>query len=277
MQIYLDADLIVHHAVAPSTTWKVGKTIFKTKRDATAHWIMDQGADRITKRYIDPSPRAVRTQLDNMIKTWSYKALSAYMNTVGISRADKRIYLVIKGDSLNYRREYAKTVLYKANRGPKPYYYQYARQYLIDNCNVIYANGQESDDVLGILMGNGNLVVSMDKDLRTVPGLVFDPYYGVLHDIKEKEADRAFYTQLLTGDRADNIPGLYGVGPVRAERILEGASDKKDMLRRVLHSFERHRHVSPRRARDMVDELGKLLYIRRKPGEIWSVEEVLYG
>lgn len=296
MRICIDGDILVHHAVAPSTIWKVGMNLFRTKKEAYAY---KESVDSIgkshevRKRFIQPSPIAIADQLRNMIESYTEKALKSYIDKyeqvlarqsltsqwgthdfISI-RGHKSVYL--KGDGINYRYKHAKTIPYKQNRGRKPYYYKFARDYIADNYHVVYANGQESDDELGIAMLKGGLCVSMDKDMRTVPGLLYDPYKGVLYDISREEADRNFYTQLLVGDRADNCAGVYGIGPVKAGKILEGASDKKDMLYRVLATYEKHRAISPRRARDMVDEIGKLLYIRRAPEEIWSVEEVLYG
>lgn len=85
----------------------------------------------------------------------------------------------------------------------------------------------EADDILGILATHPKLIPgerviwSLDKDLKTVPGLHFDGA-GVTRVTRE-EADRFFFMQVLTGDATDHYPGLPKVGPKKAEAILNAA------------------------------------------------------
>ena len=43
---------------------------------------------------------------------------------------------------------------------------------------------------------------------------------GEIVEVTQDEADHRFYTQVLTGDTADNYKGCPGIGTVKAERIL---------------------------------------------------------
>ena len=63
---------------------------------------------------------------------------------------------------------------------------------------------------------------SIDKDMRTVPGLHFRMCRAgeEVVEVSEEEADHTHLMQTLTGDRTDGYPGCPGVGPVSAARIL---------------------------------------------------------
>lgn len=85
----------------------------------------------------------------------------------------------------------------------------------------------EADDIMGILSTHPTLVpgmkiiVSEDKDMKTIPGWLFNPAKDEKpKKITVKEADHYHLTQTLTGDSTDNYKGCPGVGPVKAEHIL---------------------------------------------------------
>jgi len=120
---------------------------------------------------------------------------------------------------------------YKQNRtGKKPVGYAGLMGYAWDGMTDDGVTGEaiptfEADDVVGMLATkpNGELVkviVSEDKDLRNVPGLLYIPRRDELLAIDEIAADRAHMMQTLTGDTTDGYKGLPGVGPIKAEKIL---------------------------------------------------------
>ena len=79
----------------------------------------------------------------------------------------------------------------------------------------------EADDCMGILATHTTLVpgekiiVSGDKDMQTIPGLLFNPKKDKRKPrvITELDADRYFMEQALTGDTTDGYPGCRGIGP----------------------------------------------------------------
>jgi DNA polymerase-1 len=96
----------------------------------------------------------------------------------------------------------------------------------------MFRPGLEADDCLGILatgevagfMGD-KVVCSIDKDMLSFPCNLYNwnhPELGV-QVIYESDANRAFYSQILTGDAVDGYPGCPGVGPVRAKKLLADA------------------------------------------------------
>jgi hypothetical protein len=82
--------------------------------------------------------------------------------------------------------------------------------------------------------------------------------------VDEFSGYKAFCTQLLTGDRVDNIPGLEGIGPVKAEKALKGAKTKEELLQAVWKVYQEKEHGI-----EYLTEQGQLLWLRRSEGEIW--------
>lgn len=86
--------------------------------------------------------------------------------------------------------------------------------------------GVEGDDALGLLAKEGDVILSQDKDLMTVPGfLIREEGDGsdkalVMREITQKQATLNFYRQAASGDAADGYPGIPKVGPVGAGRLF---------------------------------------------------------
>lgn len=127
---------------------------------------------------------------------------------------------------------------YKSNRRKtrKPVTYKPLRQYAHEVWETFQRPTLEGDDVLGILATHPTLVkgekivVSIDKDMQTIPGLHLnyshargqDDYESFVRRISVENADRFHMFQTLTGDKTDGYPGCPGVGPVNAEKLLAG-------------------------------------------------------
>lgn len=118
---------------------------------------------------------------------------------------------------------------YKVNRKAtrRPVVYKPLRAWVHETFETFERPGLEGDDVLGILAtrkGEGErIVVSIDKDLKTIPGKLFNygrPEEGIV-TVTEDEANYYHLYQTLTGDSTDGYPGCPGVGPVGAKKILD--------------------------------------------------------
>jgi len=83
----------------------------------------------------------------------------------------------------------------------------------------------EADDLMGIYATNGKydhpVIVTIDKDLDTVPGWHYNPDKDKLYQVSPEEAKRNHMFQTLVGDATDGYKGCPGVGPVKASKILE--------------------------------------------------------
>lgn len=95
----------------------------------------------------------------------------------------------------------------------------------------------EGDDVLGVLYEEGDVIVSVDKDMLTIPGLHLRD--GEVREVSRLEADRNFYAQVLTGDTSDNYPGCPGIGAVGAEKLLASCATEVEMWQAVLEAYEK--------------------------------------
>jgi DNA polymerase I len=125
----------------------------------------------------------------------------------------------------NYRKELEPT--YKAGRKGtrKPVGYRALVDWVQDSYKTLIKPSLEADDCMGILatmpINKGKcIVVSDDKDLKTIPCKLYRPMSDELMTVTEEEADAFFYTQTLTGDAVDNVKGLAGVGEKTAAKIL---------------------------------------------------------
>lgn len=137
---------------------------------------------------------------------------------------------------------------YKSNRKgvAKPLAFAYAVRSVRDRFPHHVIDGLEADDVMGILATTlpkyaGAVMVTTDKDLRTVPGLHLNPMKDkkpVL--VTPEEADYLWMMQTLTGDSTDGYSGIPKVGPKRAEAILGGPGRSLEALwDRVVHAYRK--------------------------------------
>ena len=95
----------------------------------------------------------------------------------------------------------------------------------------------EADDVLGILCEPGDVIVSEDKDLLSVPGLHLRGAEFI--EQSKAQADRAFYGQVLTGDSSDNYPGCPGIGAVNAAKLLDPCRTEIEMWAATAAAFQK--------------------------------------
>ena len=139
-------------------------------------------------------------------------------------------------------RNWRHTILssYKKNRSGKrkPILWKPLREHLLNEYNAIMWPNLEADDVLGILSSNHAkskpIIISEDKDFKTIPCFFYQPSKAQLSCISKTEADRHHLTQTLVGDSADGYKGCPGVGPVKAKRIL-----KKGIWEEVVDAYEK--------------------------------------
>lgn len=143
---------------------------------------------------------------------------------------------------------------YKANRNGtrKPVTYAALRQYIHERYQTFQKPGLEGDDVLGILLtnpklfaGDTKILVSLDKDMKTLPGRHYNMGKKQLFEITPAEADYNHMLQTLTGDTVDGYPGCPKVGPVSGAKILDeflcddGTFDLKGAWAAVVRAYEK--------------------------------------
>lgn len=135
-----------------------------------------------------------------------------------------RLFLTGSG---NFRERMATIKPYKGNRDVthRPKYYNEIKQYLIEVWGAEVIHGREADDALGCAQTaaepDTTIIVSIDKDLDNIPGHHYNWRKKEAYYVEQEQADINFWTQVLTGDTTDNIPGLPKIGAVRAKAIID--------------------------------------------------------
>ena len=171
-------------------------------------------------------------------------------------------YSVYLTGSGNFRREIAPS--YKANRpDSRPKHWEAVREFLVTQHKAVVCNGFEADDQLGIDQDKthgATVICSIDKDLLQIPGKHYNFVKKVFQDVTYDEGIKALYIQSLVGDRSDNIFGVQGIGPVKAEKALaELLPEEYYEACRSLYNDDERYHLNM-----------KLLYIWQKPNDVWE-------
>jgi len=204
--------------------------------------------------------------------------LKQISESLGAQDTELRIYL---SDTYNYR--YDVFTEYKQNRvgQRRPENLSAAKDYLIKHWDAEIWERLECDDVLGIEQTKHNsevlhpsdcptVLCTLDKDLDMIPGWHYNWRKKEKYWVDEEEAIRHFYTQLITGDKTDNIPGLGEKSPKRRTfptKPLEKLTDEQQMFDYVFKGYvSKYKDA----ATEHMAMNGDLLWILREKDQLWS-------
>lgn len=160
---------------------------------------------------------------------WNLNKAKEYLKDIAQSIMDRvgvdGYVFVTGGVGKNFR--YLVNPNYKSNRKKqaKPIMLDKVRDMCFKEFPMVYIPHLEADDTCRILMeeNKDNVIVSIDKDLRTFSGKIYDSQHDVLRYISPQQAEANFKRQLLMGDKVDGYSGLPKVGPATADKmILDG-------------------------------------------------------
>ncbi len=158
-----------------------------------------------------------KAETDDLIVSYVDKVLNHY-NYEG----EYHIILCFTDLQDNFRKHILPT--YKANREGKrkPMIFPAVKEWCKEHYDCLELPSLEADDCIGITATNGTpaIIISGDKDFRTIPCRFYDFSRDEYYDTTETEADYWWFYQTLIGDRADNYAGCPGVGEVSARRLL---------------------------------------------------------
>jgi len=152
-------------------------------------------------------------ELKNKVDKW--------MKTI-ITGCQSRKYIAFLTGENNYRCRIFPE--YKANRtGNKPVYHKEIREHMKVRWKSCEVHGIEADDALAICQTklSNTTICSTDKDLKQVTGNHYNIRDHKTSYVTEREAYSNLWSQVITGDTVDNIPGITGYGPVKARKYLE--------------------------------------------------------
>jgi DNA polymerase-1 len=185
--------------------------------------------------------------------------LNEYIETT-LKEVEADTYKIFLTGKDNFR--YSVYPEYKANRSdkPKPVHLPALRQFLVDTWAAEVVDGMEADDALAINQTDDSVICTIDKDLLQVKGLHYNFVKKEFQTINELDGLFKFYTQFLTGDKADNIIGLDRIGPVKAEAALSGCTNEQELFNKVRSMYNDD---------DKLLMNGRCLYMKRTIDDDW--------
>lgn len=171
---------------------------------------------------------------------------------------------------------------YKKPRALGTYHQQLApfvpaiRKLAVHEGMAIPAEGREADDYLRIwanqcrMHGIDYIIASIDKDLLCIPGRHYRIKEKKIIEVSEIEAMRHYYAQLLQGDPTDNIPGVPGLGPVKAEKLVGMLTDEEEMQEVVIaHYFDAYGEEG---WQNQLVSNGKMIHIQNTPEDYFTLK-----
>jgi len=168
-------------------------------------------------------PETVTIEADiNKAKAIVRNIIKEYQNYTGVKE-----FVMCLSSPKNFRKEIWADYKISRRESERPVLLAPLREWVIESYPTLTMDRLEADDVLGILATRhpGEIIhVSMDKDLQCVPGKMLHVkknHKHVLLDISPADAKRFHYMQTMTGDMCDGVPGIYGVGPAKANKYLD--------------------------------------------------------
>jgi DNA polymerase-1 len=170
--------------------------------------------------------------------TYVEGAISAY-----VSKYRGSVPVMCFTGTMNFRKYI--DPMYKAHRTEKkPLGYLAIKKELLDKFSIpgftSLQEGLEADDLIGIYATTHKktIIVSSDKDMATIPGKWWNPDKEIFSKTSLDEANRAVFTQAMTGDSGDGYKGAKQVGPVAAKKVLEKCTKYEEMWNATKAKFE---------------------------------------
>lgn len=291
IELLVDGDLVAYRnaAATQGVHYSVNSVTTKYHKDAKklVDSITEEGKEpdySIIEKHVVPEP--IEHALGNLKRTME-ESIQTVEQLTG-RPVVVRCYLT--ADVL-FRDEVSAT--YKKSREgvERPAHLKACKKFLEDYYDAKTVNGYEADDLIAMqhtLVGSDNAVVmSIDKDLKQLPGQHFDFTKKTMETVAPEDARHNFWIQVLVGDKVDDIQGLHGVGPVTAKKILDEAYGKSEnkYYRTVLKAYKEH---FPREEHEskaswytrIIKEISKscrLLYLCRRPEETWDAPVAVSG
>lgn len=242
---------------------------------------LPEGARLETTESVDAEPLSFAL---SMCKK-SLLSIEEAMDAAGVEFDRLELYLTGKG---NFREQVATIKGYKANRrdNVRPVHYSGIRRYMRERWGAQVVKGYEADDALAMVAHEHDynaesvVLVSGDKDLRTVPARHYNPRRKEWSIITPQEALLNFYRQMIVGDQVDNISGVYKCGPSAADKLLSVMFDQPEhiMAAAIFELYEKSlekKGCPYADAEEAMIENGRLLHmcrtVEQTTTDLWTV------
>ena len=283
--LHIDADILAYRAAAATDGrmyevkyWGPEQPIvvlhepYKKDADKVAKRLEKEGYD--TSVEITYTPEPIANAIHIMKKAIASLETQLKYHCDGLGSFH---YYLSRGGSFR-EKEYP---LYKANRKDmrRPHNLEACKDWLVSTKRAVVRIGElEADDLMAMRKEEGDIICSIDKDLLQVPGHHFNWVRNEYKVVSEEDGRRSLYIQMLTGDSTDGIPGIKGIGPVTAKKLLGGIISEYLMYCVVLKTYiektprlheetEESFHI---RVIHLVRAHARLLYLLRSPEDSWE-------
>ena len=150
----------------------------------------------------------------------AYSCVKRELNRIANKFGSFDEMILFFSDSKNFRKDIQAD--YKGHRNrKKPCGYRRVIKKLTEEYSVIRMPTLEADDAMGIYAtkNTGNIIVSPDKDMKQIPGMLWNFEESTL--IKPEEGAKWHLIQSLAGDNTDGYAGVPGIGVKRAVALFE--------------------------------------------------------
>lgn len=264
MLAIIDGDVLAHQCV--SDRWY---KLMKIKQETTNYVRLDAEGRKLPVEFTKEERRLVLEEGWNNFERMLDKMLEATFATG---------YVMAMKSEHNFRKDLYPE--YKMNRHSDPskmnIFVPIIRQLSINSEMAIEAVGMEADDLIRIwateaeAAGDPYVVCSIDKDLDCIPGTHFSMKYNEIYQVTKEQGMRHYYEQLLKGDQTDNIPGIPGVGPVKATKMLADCGTEEAMQEVVVSNYlavfgdDWYQYLLSN---------GKMIHIMRTPTDYFKISD----
>lgn len=185
-----------------------------------------------------------------------------------VAKVEADDYLLCLTGENNFRKTHFPE--YKTNRKEtrKPMGYAELKKHAMDNHPHKIYDTLEADDVMGIMAtkkataGIEYVIHSLDKDMKTIPALIWDRTQGKVVKTTDLEADLFLYTQILTGDVCDGYKGCPKVGKVKADKALSKCTDEEQLREAVYRLYCKEYKDEKLAKEEMIKQAGQARILR---------------
>ena len=298
--LLIDADILAYRAAAATdgrqyviTYEYKGQTItqyekYKKQADKVREEILKGDVEDVSiVATYEPEPWSHAVKVMDDLITDIYTGLGPYVEGEVIPK-----FFYSRGGS--FRERECKS--YKSNRKGirRPHHLEGLKDRLRDEYRAISRDSEfEADDLIAMEAtrlereGIPFIICTIDKDLKQIPGSHYNFVKREYFTVTEVEGLRSLYKQILTGDTADGIPGLKGVGPKTAEKLIDGLSSEWVMygvcIREYFSRLDRLVDKNGMMEGDtalaerciyLIRTAARLLYLVRDEGKWWDAPEM---
>lgn len=272
--VHLDADSLVysHGSMADTKRYNIGGAPFQYKKECLKF---------CEKHSLNPDDIQITLSPDPLLVPMNSISNDIEKIRLAAGGPDATIKLHLTGGN-QFRDAVATIKPYKGNRSPdKPVWYNELREHMRKSHGACIHEVIEADDavVMEQFKDPSCIIAHIDKDIDQSPGLHYNFNHKESYTVTEHQGLVSFYTQMVTGDGVDNIPGVFFLTGKRSpnkirERLAEHET-AEEMFRDVFKIYQQAIFVkstgmSPEDLYNWLTETGVLLYMLRTPDDYYN-------